>query len=92
MLVMSSPIFTGFKYSSVFENMKKTQVWRKLLNYTFFVYMFNIEKSNLIGITTVSYPAIFFVPVIIIFTFLVSILGAFIVERIKILRNILMLH
>ena len=94
-LIMSIAIFTVFKYSSVFEKVKKPYVWKKLAEYTFFVYMFHmfiIEKLNLIGITTVSYPAIISIPVLTVFTVLVSFLGAFIVDHIKVLRKLLMLH
>lgn len=94
-LIMTVAVFIGFKYSSLFEKVKKPYIWKKLANYTFFVYMFHmfiIEKLNLIGITTVSFPAVISIPVLTIFTFLVSLLGAFIVDRIKVLRNLLMLR
>ncbi len=94
-LLMSIAVFTVFKYSIVFEKGRKPYMWKKLANYTFFVYMFHmfiIEKLNLIGITTVSYPAIISIPVLTIFIFLVSLLGAFIVDHVKVLRKILMLH
>ncbi len=94
-LVMSAAIFICFKYSRVFDKAKRISVWKKLSGYTFFVYMFHmfvIEKLNLIGITTVSFPSMISIPFLTIFTFMVSLLGAFVVDRIPIARKILMLH
>jgi len=94
-LVMSVAIFICFKYSRVFDKAKRASVWKKLSGYTFFVYMFHmfvIEKLNLIGITTVSFPAIISIPFLTIFTFMVSLLGAFVVDHIPVARKILMLH
>lgn len=93
-LVMSAAIFICFKYS-IPEQIKRASVWKKLSGYTFFVYMFHmfvIEKLNLVGITTVSFPAIISIPILTIFTFGVSLLGAFVVDHIPIARKILMLH
>lgn len=94
-LVMSAAIFICFKYSRVFDKIKRVSVWKKLSDYTFFVYMFHmfvIEKLNLIGITTVSFSAIISIPILTIVTFIVSLLGAFVVDHIPIARRILMLH
>lgn len=49
-------------------------------------------KLNLIGITTVSFPAIISIPILTVFTFMVSLLGAFVIDHIPIVRKILMLH
>lgn len=94
-LVMSVAIFTGFKYCKVFDKMDKSYVWNKLSGYTFFVYMFHmfvIEKLNLIGITTVSFPAVISIPVLTVFTFMVSLLGAFVADHIPVVKKIVMLH
>lgn len=94
-LIMSTAIFICFKYCKVFEMAKRTLIWEKLSGYTYFVYMFHmfvIEKLNLIGITTVSFPAMISIPVLTIFTFIVSLLGAFVVDHIPIARKVLMLH
>lgn len=45
-----------------------------------------------IGITTVSFPAVVSIPVLTVFTFAVSMLGAFIADHILVLRKIVMLH
>lgn len=45
-----------------------------------------------IGITTVSFPAVVSIPVLTVFTFVVSMLGAFIADHISVLRKIVMLH
>ena len=55
-------------------------------------HMFVIEKLNLIGITTVSYPAVISIPVLTIFAFLVSLLGAFLAGHIPVVRKIVLLH
>lgn len=94
-LIMSAAIFICFKYCRVSDTAKRALTWKKLSGYTFFVYMFHmfvIEKLNLIGITTVSFPSIISIPVLTIFTFIVSLLGAFVVDYIPIARKILMLH
>ena len=94
-LIMTVAIFIFFKYSKLFESVKKPYVWKKLAHYSFFIYMFHmfvIEKLNLIGITTVSFPAIISIPVLTIFTFGISLLAAFVVDHISILRKLLMLH
>lgn len=94
-LIMSVAIFTCFKYCKVFDECKRDYVWGKLANYTFFVYMFHvfvIEKLNLIGITTVSFPAVVSIPALTIFTFVVSLLCAFVADRIPFVRKIIMLH
>lgn len=94
-LVMSVAIFIFFKYGNWFERAKNPVLWKKLSGYTFFIYMFHmfvIEKLNLIGITTVSFPAVISIPVITIFTFGVSLLMAFLADHIPIIRKIVMLH
>lgn len=96
-LIMSMAIFLFFKYNPIFDNsrVKKTDMWEKLSRYTFFVYMFHvfiIDKLNLIGITTVSFPAVISIPVLTVFTFLVSMLGAFIADHIPVIKKIVMLH
>ena len=96
-LIMSVAIFVLFKYSPIFDGsrVKNASLWARLSKYTFFIYMFHmfvIEKLNLIGITTVSFPAIISVPVLTVFTFSVSLLGAFIVDHIPVLKKIIMLH
>lgn len=94
-LVMSAAIFIFFKYANLFEQMKKPALWIKLSGYTFFVYMFHmfiIEKLNLIGITTVSFPAVISIPAITLFTFGVSLFAAFVVSHIPFVRKIVMLH
>lgn len=94
-LIMSVAIFTCFKYCKVFGKAKRADVWGKLSGYTFFVYMFHmfvIEKLNLVGITTVAYPAVISIPVITVFTFMVSLLGAFIADHIPFIRKMVMLH
>lgn len=66
-----------------------------LSGYTFFIYMFHmfiIEKLNLIGITTVSFPAVISIPAITLFTFGVSLFAAFVVSHIPFVRKIVMLH
>lgn len=67
----------------------------KTIRLYLFIYMFHmfvIEKLNLIGITTISFPAIISVPILTIFTFTVSLFGAFAVDRIPFVRKIAMLH
>lgn len=94
-LVMSIAIFMCFKYCGIFDKVKKPEMWIKISGYTFFIYMFHmfvIEKLNLIGITTVSYPAVISIPVLTIFTFLVSLLGAFLAGHIPVVRKIVLLH
>lgn len=94
-LMMSIAIFVCFKYSKVFDRAKRVSVWKKLAGYTFFIYMFHmfvIEKLNLVGITTVSFPAVISVPALTIFTFMVSLLVAFVVDHIPYVRKIVMLH
>ena len=94
-LIMCVAIFTAFKYSKVFEQSKRPQIWITLARYTFFVYMFHmfiIEKLNLFGITTVSFPAIVSIPVLTIITFVVSLIGAFVADHIPFIRKIVMLH
>ena len=56
------------------------------------VHVFVIEKLNLIGITTVSFPAVISIPILTIFTFMVSLLGAFVADHIPVVRKIVMLH
>ena len=96
-LIMSTAIFLFFKYTPCLDNVriKHAGLWAVLSRYTFFVYMFHvfvIEKLNLIGITTVSFPAVVSIPVLTVFTFAVSMLGAFIADHIPVLRKIVMLH
>lgn len=94
-LIMSSAIFICFKNCSAFGNTKRDYMWQKLSGYTFFIYMFHvfiIEKLNLIGITTVSFPAVISIPALTIFTFFVSLLGTFIVDHIPVIKKIIMLH
>lgn len=94
-LIMCVAIFTFFKYCKMFENTKRVLLWQKLSRYTFFVYMFHmfvIEKLNLVGITTVSFPAIISIPVLTLFTFAVSMVGAFIADHIPGIKKIVMLH
>lgn len=94
-LIMSTSIFVFFKYCKAFEHINRTGIWRKLSGYTFFVYMFHmfvLEKLNLVGITTVSYPAVVSIPVITVFIFIVSLMGAFVVDHIPVIRKIVMLH
>lgn len=94
-LVMCSAIFIFFKYCRAFDKTKRIDLWRKLSGYTFFIYMFHvfiIEKLNLVGITTVAFPPVISIPVLTIFTFVVSLFGAFIVDHIPVVRKIIMLH
>ena len=94
-LIMSASIFVFFKYCKVFEHIKRPGIWGKLSGYTFFVYMFHmfvLEKLNLVGITTVSYPAVVSIPVITVFIFIVSLMGAFVADHIPVVRKIVMLH
>lgn len=94
-LIMSAAIFICFKYCGVFSRVKNVSMWKKLSGYTFFIYMFHmfvIEKLNLFGITTVSFPAVISIPVLTVFTFMVSLLGAFITDHIPVVRKIVMLH
>ena len=96
-LIMSTAIFLCFKYSQIFDNsrVKKIGMWAQLSKYTFFVYMFHvfvIEKLNLLGITTVSFPAVISIPVLTVFTFFVSLLGALIVDHVSVIKKIVMLH
>ncbi len=94
-LIVSVAIFVCFKYSKRFDNVKNMQTWGKISGYTFFIYMFHmfiIEKLNLIGITTISFPAIISIPVLTVVTFLGSLLCAFIADHIPGIRKIVMLH
>lgn len=96
-LVMSVAIFLCFKYNPFLDNsrVKNPDTWAKLSGYTFFVYMFHvfvIEKLNLVGITTVSFPAVISIPVLTLFTFLVSLAGAFIASHIPVIKKIVTLH
>lgn len=94
-LIMSASIFIFFKYCGIFSRVKNITMWKKLSGYTFFIYMFHvfvIEKLNLVGITTVSFPAIISIPVLTVFTFMVSLLGAFIVDHIPGFRKIVLFH
>ncbi len=94
-LIMSAAIFICFKYCRIFDSMKNAHMWKKLSGYTFFIYMFHmfvIEKLNLLGITTISFPAVISIPVLTVFTFMFSLLGAFIVDHIPVIKKIVMLH
>ncbi len=96
-LIMSTAIFLFFKYNSRLDNsrIKNASLWAKLSGYTFFIYMFHvfvIEKLNLVGITTVSFTPIVSIPVLTVFTFAVSLLGAFITDHIPVLKKMIMLH
>lgn len=94
-LIMSASIFVFFKYCKAFEHIKRPGIWGKLSGYTFFVYMFHmfvLEKLNLVGITTVSYPAVVSIPVITVFIFIVSLMGAFVADHIPVVRKIVLLH
>lgn len=94
-LIMTIAIFVCFRYGKAFEQVKRADIWAKLSRYTFFVYMFHmfvLEKLNLVGITTVSYPALFSIPTITIFIIIVSLLGAFVADHIPFIRKIVMLH
>ena len=94
-LVMSAAIFLFFKNCRLFDRIKRINVWSKLSAYTFFLYMFHmfvIEKLNLVGITTVSFPVVISIPVLTIFTFAVSLTGAFVADHIPGIRKITMFH
>ena len=54
--------------------------------------MFVLEKLNLMGITTVSYPAVVSIPVMTVFIFIVSLMGAFVADHVPVVRKIVMLH
>lgn len=94
-LVMSIAIFTCFKYSEVFDRIKNVSMWKTLSRYTFFVYMFHmfvLEKLNLVGISTISFPAIISVPVLTLVIIVVSLIGAFVADHIPVVKKIVMLH
>lgn len=94
-LIMSIAIFVCFKYCRAFEHIKRPEIWGKLSGYTFFVYMFHmfvLEKLNLVGITTVAYPAGISIPVMTVFIFIVSLIGAFVADHIPVVRKIVMFH
>ncbi|NBJ92905.1 acyltransferase [Parablautia muri] len=94
-LIMSTAVFICFKYGIVFERVRNAYVWKKLSGYTFFIYMFHmflIEKLNLFGITTISFPAVISISVLTVFTFAVSLLCAFITDHIPVVKKIVMLH
>lgn len=55
-------------------------------------HMFVLEKLNLMGITTVSYPAVVSIPVMTVFIFIVSLMGAFVADHVPVVRKIVMLH
>ncbi len=89
-LVLSAAVFVFFKYCRVFEGAGRAQMWRRLSGYTFFVYMFHmfvIEKLNLVGINTISFPAVISIPVLSVFTFLVSLAAAFAADHIPVVRR-----
>ncbi|MCI8846867.1 MAG: acyltransferase family protein [Lachnospiraceae bacterium] len=93
-LVMTIAVFVFFQYGKAFEQVKRADIWGKLSRYTFFVYMFHmfvLEKLNLVGITTVSYPAVISIPVMTVFIFIVSLFGAFVAGHIPFVRKIVML-
>ena len=54
--------------------------------------MFVLEKLNLVGITTVAYPAGISIPVMTVFIFIVSLIGAFVADHIPVVRKIVMFH
>ena len=94
-LVMSVAVFVCFKYCNLFERIQRRDKWIKLSGCTFFVYMFHmfiIEKLNLIGITTVAFPAVISIPVLTVFTFGVSLVCAIVADHIPVIRKIVMLH
>lgn len=94
-LIMSAAVFICFKYCRAFDRVKNAYVWKKLASYTFFIYMFHmfvIEKLNLFGVTTVSFPTVIAIPVLTIFTFMTCLLGAFVADHIPGVRKITMLH
>lgn len=94
-LIMSIAIFIYFKYCRVLDSVRNAYAWKKLSGYTFFIYMFHmfiIEKLNLFGITTVSFPVIISIPVLTVFTFMVSLLCAFIADHIPVVRKMVLLH
>ena len=94
-LVFSVAIFIFFQYGKWFEQVKRPELWKKLSDYTFFVYMFHvfiIGNLNRVGITMIAYPSIISIPVITIFTFTGSLLCAFLADHIPVIRKIVMLH
>ncbi len=94
-LIMTIAVFVCFQYCKAFEQVRRVQLWGMLSRYTFFVYMFHLfvlEKLNLVGITTVSYPAVVSIPVMTVFIFTVSLFGAFVADHIPFVRKIVMLH
>lgn len=50
-------------------------------------HVFIIEKLNLLGITTVSYPSVVSVPKLTIFAFTICLLGAFLAEHIPVVKK-----
>lgn len=94
-LVLSIAIFTCFKYGKALDKVKRPTLWQKISGYTFFVYMFHmfvIEKLNLVGINTLSFPVVISIPILTIFSFGVSLLGANVADHLPIVRKIVMLH
>lgn len=93
-LIMSVAVIVFFKYNC-FAASERNLLWIKISNYTFFIYMFHmfvIDKLNLMGITVISFFPAVSVPIMTIFVFLVSLLGAFGADHIPIVKKLLMLH
>lgn len=92
-LILSVAILVFFQYGKWFEQVKHKFLWKKLSDYTFFIYMFHVFiLEKWVGVITVEYSFIVFIPIMTIFTFAVSLLGAFIADHIPLIRKVVMFH
>lgn len=93
-LIMSVAVFVFFKYNC-FQFSKRSFLWIKISNYTFFVYMFHMfvtEKLNMSGFSVIAFFPVISVPIITIFVFASGLLLAFVVDHIPFAKKIFMLH
>ena len=92
--MMSFSVFLLFWSYKINSEGKRNQMIVKISECTFFIYMFHVfllEKMNLLGITTVSFQPLISVPLLSVIAFCISLLLAFIVDKIPVLGKILLL-
>lgn len=93
-LMMSFSVFLLFWSYKMNSKGERNQIIVKISECTFFIYMFHVfllEKMNLLGITTVSFQPLISVPLLSVIAFCISLLLAFIVDKIPVLGKILLL-
>lgn len=92
-LIMAASVFLLFRNMKELKNQKMNRLMQIISEVSFFVYMFHVfllEKLNLVGITTISFPSILSVPVLSLMAFVFSVIVALCVKRIPIIGKILL--